>query len=268
MKFNLPAAACLAGLTIFLVLPLSSALGVDGATLVAMVTPGETIHHEMTVSLAESEAPMDLIANLSGMNQTLSGTYQAVNEENDTGPYTARPFLNISPTSFHLDPGGSQKVILEGTVPESIGDGGRYALVTLKSAPLGNKSVGVLTEIQVPVALTISGSNLIKTGEITGLKVDEPPLATMQNVSLTFKNTGNIHYKALAEADLKDRYGKVLANGTSRSGSSINPESSRLLEIKLIPASRLDRGAYMVSAQAKLDDGTVLATREARFEIK
>ena len=268
MKFNLSIAACLVSLVIFLALPLSSALGVNGATLVASVTTGETIHHEMLVTLGKSDTSMDLVVDLAGMNQTLSGTYLSVKKEDDVGPYSARPFLNVSPTSFHLDSGGSQKVILEGIVPEKVGDGGRYALVTFKSAPLGNKSVGVLTEIQVPVALTISGSKLAKTGEITSLKVDEPTLAKEQNLTLVFKNTGNIHYRTVAEAVLKDKDGKILANATSRSGSSINPSSSRLAKLMLIPSSVLKSGVYEVSAQVKLDDGTVLATKEVKFEIK
>lgn len=268
MKFNLPIAACLVSLTIFLALPISSALGVNGATLVAGVTPGEAIHHEMIVSLSKSETAMDLMVDLTGMNQTLSGTYQAIKKENDTGPYTARPFLNVSPTSFHLDSGGSQKVILEGTVPENVGDGGRYALVTFKSAPLGNKNVGVLAEIQVPIALTISGSKLVKIGEITSLAADGPVLANQQNLSLIFKNTGNIHYRTIAEAFLKDNDGKYLANASSKSGSSINPATSRLIKFKLIPASKLVMGTYTASAQVKLENGTVLATKEAKFEIK
>ena len=253
---------------IFLGLPLSSALGVNGATLVASVTPGEAINHEMIVSLGKSDASMDLVVDLAGMNQTLSGTYQAVKKENDVGPYSARPFLNVSPTSFHLDSGGSQKVLLEGIVPKDAGDGGRYALVTFKSAPLGNKSVGVLAEIQVPVALTISGSKLVKTGEITSLKIDEPTLAKEQNLTLIFKNTGNIHYRTITEAVLKDKDGKVQANATSRSGSSINPSTSRLAKLILTPASVLKPGAYVVNAQVKLDDGTLLVTKEVKFEIK
>lgn len=268
MKFNLRAAACLASLIIFFALPLSSALGVNGATLVASVTPGEAIHHEMTVSLGKSEAPMDMVADLTGMNQTLSGTYLAVSKENDTGPYTARPFFNISPTSFHLDSGGSQTVILEGKVPENVGDGGRYALVTFKSAPLGNRSVGVLTEIQVPIALTISGSKLVKTGEISSLKFDEPALASQQNLTVIFKNTGNIHYKTIIDAALKDKDGKNLADASARSGSSINPASSRLMRLSFIPKTKLQPGTYTFSAQVKLEDGTVIATKEAELGIK
>lgn len=268
MRFNLQIAACLTSLMIFLALPLSSALGVNGATLVASVTPGDVIHHEMTVSLGKSEAAMDLVADLTGMNQTLSGTYLAVSEKNDTGPYTARPFFNISPTSFHLDSGGSKSVVLEGKVPENVGDGGRYALVTFKSAPLGNKSVGVLTEIQVPIALTISGSKLVKTGEITSLKFDEPTFANQQNLTLIFKNNGNIHYRTLVEAVIKDKDGKNLTNATARSGSSINPASSRLLKLKFVPMTKLQPGEYTVSAQAMLEDGTVLATKDAKLEIK
>jgi hypothetical protein len=269
MKPNLAlVVACLASLLIFLALPLSSALGVNGATFVRNVTPGETIHHEMIVSLEKSESSMDLVSDLSGLNQTLSGSYQAVKMDKDIGPYSARPFLNVSPASFHLDPGGSQKVILDGIVPNNVGDGGRYALVTFKSGPLGNKSVAVLTEIQVPVALTISGSKLVKTGEITSRVLDAPILATQQNLTLVFKNSGNIHYRTVTEAELKDKDGKTLANSTSRSGSSINPASSRLFKLNLVPTIKLQPGVYTVSSQVKLEDGTILTTKEAKFEIK
>lgn len=269
MKLNLPVSiACLMSIIFFISLPLSSALGVNGATLVTDVTPGEAIHHEMIVSLGKSEAPMDLIAGLTGMNQTLAGTYLAVDKKNDTGSFTARPFLNISPTSFHLDSGGSQKVILEGTVPQNVGEGGRYALVTFKSGPLGNRSVGVLAEIQVPVALTISGSKLVRTGNITSIKMDEPILAKQQNLTLIFRNTGNIHYRTLVEAALKDKDGNNLANATTKSGSSINPSSSRLFKLKIVPKNELQPGTYTVSAHVELENGTLIAAKEAKFELK
>ena len=61
--------------------------------------------------------------------------------------------------------------------------------------------------VDIPVILSIKDTEMIKTGEISKIELDAPILAEQQNLSLIFTNTGNIHYRALAKADLKDKDG-------------------------------------------------------------
>ena len=87
-------------------------LRVTGAVLVANVTPGETITHEMTVSIREDDPAMDI-----GV------------EVKDWTRYSARDFIVIDQPSFHLEPGQEQNVTATITIPPDVGDGGRYALI-------------------------------------------------------------------------------------------------------------------------------------------
>jgi hypothetical protein len=262
--------ACMFGSLIFLFssMPALAGLGVSGVILMADVNPGQSITHEIIVDSDQTDSPMDLVAEVVGFGQSLDGANIELPPEEDLSPYSARPFLKVAPASFHLEPGISQKVVLEGTVPQDVGSGGRYALVSIHSKPMGNGNVGVSLAMDVLVALKIAGTDLQKTGEITSLELLKPVTAEHQNVSLIFKNTGNYHYKAYAEAVLSNNDGEVITNAsTPLSFSSVLPTMLREFKIPLSPEKKLSPGRYNVNASVSLEDGTVLATKEIDFKI-
>ncbi len=246
----------------------SAGLGVSGAIFEANVTPGQHISHEMLVNIDPKDQPMDFVAGVIGFGRSLDGANAEIRPELDNSPYTARPFLKVSPASFHLEPGGSKEVVLEGNIPSGVGEGGRYALVNIRSLPTGNGNVGMAVAIDVPVRLTIANTRLIKTGEITNLSIDKPISRKMQNVSLLFNNTGNYHYYAFAEADLMDAKGNILANSsTPLTASSIIPRTARLFKMELIPKQELRPGSYKINSTVRLKDGSMLATKEIGFKL-
>lgn len=246
----------------------SASLDVSGAIFEATVSPGQHINHTMIVNTEASDQPMDFVVEVMGFGRSLDGATAEIKSDQDTSPYSARPFLRVSPSSFHLEPAGIKEIVLEGVVPSDVGEGGRYALVNIRSLPMGKGTVGVAVAVDVPVRLTIADTKLVKTGEITSLSLDKPLSRKGQNISLIFNNTGNYHYIALAEAVLEDRKGNILANAsTPLTFSSIIPRTSRLFKISLIPRSELIPGSYDINSTVKLEDGTVLATKEIGFEI-
>lgn len=255
--------------------PASAGFGVSGAILRAEVLPGESISHAMTVRIAENETPLDFVAEVAGFGQTLSGGYLLLGPETDTSPYSARDFLRVSRESFSIEPGSSVELLLEGEIPPDVGAGGRYVLVEIRSLPAGDGPAGVAFAIDVPVFLTINGTELVKTGEITELKVgktDEEVDGETENsyssgkilvASLIFKNSGNHHYRALAEAVLKDRDGNVLASGeTPLDEASIIPTASRLFEIPLHATTEPTAGTHRLEAKVLSEDGSTLAVEE------
>lgn len=246
----------------------STGLEASGAILEVEVAPGEHIRHKMIVCIDDTEPSMGILVEVVGFGQSLDGGNVELDPELDTGPYSARGFLSVSPASFHLEPGGSQRVLLEGEVPADVGAGGRYALVYIHSLPTGGGPVGIALAIDVPVLLTISGTQLVKTGEIMSLNVSEPVSGEPLSVSVVFKNTGNYHFKVFSEGVLKDEGGAVLAHAsTTLTSSSIIPSCSRLFELSLSPSSELQPGTYYVRSTVSLEDGTILDGKEARFEI-
>lgn len=249
-----------------LLLPTSAGLGVDGAVFWGTVSPGEKIVHEMTVSIGTNASPLDLEAEVYGFGMSTYTDYLLLDPEEDVSPYSAREFLTIEPKSFQVEPGIPQKVLITGTIPEDIGEGGRYALAAIKSMPNTSGNVGVSTQIQIPILLTIRDTKLVQTGEIIGLNVSENSDGI--NVDLMFDNTGNYHYKAIADAVLKDEAGTTIAaTSPKQSPSSILPTFSCLFKMDLVPESDLSPGTYTVEARVTHENGAVLDTKVATIEV-
>lgn len=285
-RINKPAYAFSIAVLAVLAADLASAgFGVSGAILKAEVLPGEAISHQMTVRIAENDTPLDLVAEVVGFGQTLSGGCLTLKTEADTSPYSACDFLSVSPKSFSVEPGASQNLLLEGEIPLNVGAGGRYAIVEIQSLPAGDGPTGVTFAIDVPVFLTISGTELVETGEITDLQVEETKEVAVENVddeeekttnrsnlcssgrtltvSLIFKNTGNHHYRAHAEAVLKDDDGTILTRGgTPRGEASIIPTASRIFEIPLETAANPTAKPLRLEAKVISEGGSTLASNE------
>lgn len=260
--------ACTLVLIFLAFAPVSDGLRVSGAICTAEVVPGQHFTHNMTVDIGGSDPPQKIMAEVLGFGQTVTGSYMDLEADSDTSPYTARNFLKVTPASAQLEPGVSQVFMLEGEIPEDVGAGGRYAFVNIHGIPSheeGAGSISMVAAIGVPVLLTISGTELVKTCEITALSI----LGTQNiGVSVIFKNTGNYHYKALAEAVLKDEDGTIHANAsTPHTGTSILPTCSRLFKLSLSPDSELQSGTYYVNATVSLEDGTILASKETAFDV-
>jgi methionine-rich copper-binding protein CopC len=246
----------------------SAGLAVGGANLEKSIAPGEHLSHVIKVATSASDTPMDIHAEVFGYGQSLQGLNTEQNASLDKSPYTARPFLKVSPSSFHLDPGKSQEVTLEGDIPKDVGSGGRYALVGVRTLPIGNGSVGFVLNIEVPIMLTINGSEIQNKGEIESLSIEEPISADKQQMSLTFKNIGNHHYNANVTAVVKDKDGQVVANASTPLVRPILPTYSRQVKLEITPNAPLKQGTYTADATVSLADGTVLTTKETSFQVK
>jgi hypothetical protein len=232
---------------------------VSGAIIVLQVDPGEPFKYEMNLSLNPDEAPANLLVNIFGMGQTLDGSNREIVTVEDSGPFTARPFLNVSPRNIYLLGGGYKTISVEGRLPKDVGSGARFAIVNLGGASLGNDTVGVALAIDVPVVIIINGTKQLKQGKITLLDGVAAADQKTAKVTMMFNNTGNCHFKTLAEVILKDNQGLVLANTTTTLGiSSILPGAVRLSKINLETKQPLKAGTYRLEATVKLTDGIVV----------
>jgi hypothetical protein len=262
--------AILLAVSFFLIsVSISSALSVSGVILDRAVAPAEIITHELVVSLEKDEGPMNLTVEIMDWSQQLDGSNYAANESTES-PFSARSFFSASPSEFHLDQGGSQKVTLTGIIPEDIGPGGKYAMFSVSSSAMPSaqdKNVGVQVAVNGLIRLTASGSLLNKSGKISHLSLIEPTSRTEQRVSIIFNNTGNVHYKIIPAAALEDRQGDILAYAGLPLTTNIIPEAARSIELSLKPERELEPGRYKISANATLEDGTLLAAEEMQFEI-
>ncbi len=256
------------------IMPICPGLGVEGVVFDADVAPGDRISHEMIISLRDGEAPMDLAVEVTDWNQSQDGVNQpdAMHNTSHPYPYSAMGFLSADPARLHVEPGESQKIAVKGDIPQDVGAGGRYALISIYGMPgkmnqEPENSVGISVAVNALVRLTISGSELIKHGEIIDANMDKPISGKHQNLSLIVRNTGNYHFKALAEAALRDDKGRDLAKSSSPLSSNILPMAERLFFVSLVPEQELGPGAYSVNATVRTEDDILLASKEMKFKL-
>jgi len=244
-------------------------LWVTGASLAAEVSPGDTLTHNFSVGIRETDPPMDIQIDVGGMGQSLNGTCQALDSSRDTNAYSARQFITLDKSSFHLDPGNSQKVVATIHVPRDTGAGGRYAVINVHSQPVSEGQVNMISAINIPIYLTIKGSQLIYAGRVTEISTSEPADGQPVHIFTVFQNTGNHHFKVKGEVTIADAQGQILDSmHLASTSSAIIPTMSRLIESTFIPQSQLPSGVYSIKSRLMLEDGTVVAETSGNFAIE
>jgi hypothetical protein len=264
-RFNIALAIVIIAIG-FCALPLSDGIQVSGVISEVQAEPGEHISFEISVSCSEGEGPQNITTEIEGWQQSLEEGNLAV--EKYSGPLYAGSFLDISPKSFRIDPENPQKIKVEGDVPADSAAGGRYAMISIRTAPfMGENNIANVVAINALVLIHILGEDISRSSVISNLNLEEPISIEQQNVSLILNNTGNIDIQVQANADLKDQDGNVLANTTSSLTSYILPESAKRIQLSLNPELELMPGHYNIEASVSLEDGTLLATKNIELDI-
>ena len=252
-------------LALLLLAPASSGFGVSGAVFREDVSPGQELAPGR-VSNNENES-QDFTVEVYRFPGAYRGQIMEFRQKKIPASSQLGLSYSLSRIASAWERERRETLFLNGTVPEDVGSGGRYALVAIKTAPEHSEGVSVSTAIQVLVLLTIKDGDLIQTGEIKSLNASQSDSGLA--VSLTLENTGNIHYRPLAQSVLKDQSGQVLAQGEVGfdDSSTILPTNSYLFEMNLIPEGGLSPGKYTVEGKVTLEDGTVLDSKETELEI-
>jgi hypothetical protein len=265
---------CLVPLALVVALSLALAaapalgLSVGNAAMVRNVNPGGTYTHTMTVTIDSDDEATDVSVYVAGLQQSPDGGYQLLDASQDTSRYSARQFVTFDKAAFHLEPGGSEDVTATVTVPQDVGDGGRYAMIHIVTQPAATGGVGMAAAVDVPVYLTVNNSQLIHTGEITGVASGEITSGQPINIWTDFQSTGNHHFKVKGEVTVTNDRGQTLDIITTPvTSSSILPGMVRKLEASFIPSVVLAVGTYTVGSKVMLEDGTLLDQSSTTFEV-
>jgi hypothetical protein len=267
-RYIIPA---LMGVALLLVLaaPAFAGLRVSGAISKGEVVSGNNYTHTMTISTRDTDPPMDILVDVMGMGQSPEGACQALEAPEDTSPYSARSFITLDKSSFHLEPGASEEVVATIRIPGNATAGGRYAVIYIHTQPTGEGQVGIISAINVPVYLTIKDSQLIHTGKITELPTTEAVPGEPVEILTMFQNTGNHDFKVKEEVTIKDTQGQILETiSVPLTTSSVVPGLTRQLKATFIPQGELPLGSYSVASKVMLEDGTVLDQASGNFEVK
>ena len=248
-------------------------LAVEGAIGEYTVKPGQSLSHRMKVSLGrDASAPLDIQVDARGLGQTPEGSTLALQADEDTNRFTARPFITaIDQPRFQLQPGGSQVVNATFAIPQDFTSGTRYADVYIHTAPSGGSRVGVILATHVPILLSVGGSRSPEQGSIS--RVEVPPIRSGKpiNVSTVFENTGDRHFRADNVVSLMDMNGQQVAQLTvPLSGSSMLPGFPHMYTAAFSMLDNLQglrAGTYAAESRIVLADGRILDTFKTTFEI-
>lgn len=249
--------------------PVSAAdrgLTVQGAILMATVSPGQNLTHRMTVSIGTDDQATEITVRIGDFGQSLSGTYELL-EPAGNSSLSACPFITLDKESFHLEPGGSEVVTATIQIPEDVGAGGRYALINISTGPVGNGGVGMVTAVNVPIFLTVDDTTLNRQGEITGLDMEAAGEQSF-DISTIFRNTGNYHFKVKGEITISNSQKQTLDDiSVPLTSTSLIPNMSLQLQANYSPQAALPEGIYTVKSRVMLEDGTVLDAKQAGFRV-
>ena len=260
-------------LVVSLLIPLSvsadsTGLVVTNAAIVDNVSPGQLITQTMTVSIGSSDPATDISISVDGVAQSLNGGYILLNADADTSQNTARPFVTVNPTSFHLDPGQSQNITATINVPQNVGSGGYFAIIKVANPPsvTSGSNIAIVTSVSIPVYLTIKDTQLIQTGKITGISNSDITNGQPINITTTFQNTGNTYFKVEGQTSVINDQGVTLdaVAGGVRGGDLI-PGMSRNLEAIFTPSGSLAPGTYTIRSVVMSSDSILLLPVQASF---
>jgi hypothetical protein len=269
IKYFIPFLAVLVLMALFPMEAMANpGLQINNMILVTDVSPGETLTYTMTISIGATDPATGIAVQVEGLTQAPDGTNGPLAPAEDTGPYSARSFISIDKNSFQLEPGASQDVTATINIPQNVGAGGRYAMIHFATQSTPGAEVNILSAIDVPIVLTITNSQLTQTGKITALTIGQPVNGQPLDISTTFQNTGNHHYKVQGDVTVSNSKGAVLQNIVMPlTGSSIVPNMSMQFKTAFTPQGNLPSGIYSVNSKIMLADGTVLDKANGRFTI-
>jgi hypothetical protein len=247
----------------------AAALKVEGAKIMADVKPGTTYTFPMAVSIQPDDAATDYTIDILGFGQTPdAGIYVAISADKDTSSSSARTFISTTSSTVRLGPGERKEFDATIMVPGNVGAGGRYAVILIHPAAAGTGQTSVATAVLVPVMLTVEETDLVETGEITGVTVGEVIAGKPIIVATTLKNTGNHHYYgAINQLTVKDSSGREAGSAkTDPFARAMIPGQSVRFDTPLTAV--LPPGTYTVVSRMALEDGTMLDEESTPFTVK
>jgi hypothetical protein len=254
-----------------IVFPVSAnpGLKVDNALVLTDVSPGQVLIQKMTVSIASDDPATDITVSMAGVAQNPQGGFQLLDASQDTGPYSAREWVTVDISSFHLEPGVPQDLVATIQVPDDVSGGGHYAIINIATKPVATGGVGIITAVNVPVYLTIKDSQLIHTGTINNVSTGNITSGQPVAILTDFLNTGNHHFKIQGEVTISNASGEIMGTtAVSLTAGSLIPGMTRRLEAAFIPQGELAPGNYNISSKVMLEDGTVLDEASGSFEVE
>ncbi len=242
--------------------PAGAAIEGEETVIALALEPGSSYSVPIPIFLApgEPEGPYRIaVADLG--QSAFDGSFIALLPGEVPGPHSARPFLVLEEDQVVLRQGNN---VINVTIklPPDPGDGGRYAIIQVRRTtdiPTGPQPVPIA---EIPLFITIEGSNIITTDEITAMEVTIIGREDSTRVLTYFRNTGNFHLSGIMNRVIvKDRDGKVITQGeTGTIAQPIIPDQEIMFNVSI--GKSFSNEEFVLVSRIELPDGTTLAEKE------
>jgi hypothetical protein len=146
-------------------------------------------------------------------------------------------FVEVTPTSFELQPGTTQKILLKARNAPSLEPGGHYGSLVLTTQPLAT------TQNESPIAYGLSSGLLIRKEGGERFSLTMQPLAELSHivrfanpstVAVTFENLGNTHVRPHGKLEVRDIFGNLVSQGMMNEGSLfVLPQTRRQMTLRM-----------------------------------
>ncbi len=239
----------------------------DEETLSPTIAPGSCYTQTFLVKIDDGDTPVDVTVGVKGWGQTAEGAITALAPEEDTYAYSGRSYFQPGSTTVHVTPGESTRVDFTITVPRETGAGGRYAIISFCTDSDMTGQVKIESELLFPIKMTIQGSGLIHTGEITGIDTGDAVNGQPIVINTIFRNTGNHHFGVKNIVEIRDAAGSLLDTIVVNASSPV-PEQVKRLKAAFAPQAGLPAGTYAVASRVIADDGRLLDEAEGIIELR
>ncbi|MFA4859930.1 hypothetical protein [Methanoregula sp.] len=230
------------------------------------IPAGGTISYAVLAGNSWTDEPVDLLVDVVGIGQTEDLKLIPVDPIKDTYTYSARKFTSADGNTIHVDKGTKKQILLTFKLPQDVGNGGRYAMVVIHTLPGKNVTA---SDTNIPVFLTILGSNPNVEGSITSLAAENVTLGQLVTILTGYKNTGNIHQSNVVNVvNISGSNGNFLiSKSTEPLKETILPEKT--YEFSITPdISKLPAGTYTVLSKVYAENGKYLDKKTTTFTIK
>ena len=232
------------------------------------VSPGENYTQTVLVSIGKDDTATDILIEVLGLGANPDTGIVPLLPEDDKSPYSARTFIQLDKTTLHVEPGETKSAEMTAAIPSDVGNGGRYAILRISTVPPAEGTVKVVSAIVLPVMFTIKGSQFTHTGKITNISTGDIVSGKPVDITTTFQNTGNHHFKFKEAVTVSNAAGETLDTiNTALSPSNVIPSLSEDLSATYIPKGELAPGTYTIKSTVMLDDGTVLDESHGSFTV-
>lgn len=215
------------------------AVALEPGDIVVSVSPAE---QDLELAPGESYSGFIEVTNRGRLafNFTVSAAPFQVNSDNYDPDFSTensytnlRNWLTFSQTDYHLEPGETARVAFRIKVPTDVPGGGQYAAILVSTEDSSNSSstVNVTTQVAATLYAQVAGGELRESGELVRHSLPGFVLGSDFAVSATFKNTGNVDFKAQQTISIRDFFTNKEVVTPSSVASDGSPLGSNIIAV-------------------------------------